>query len=58
MGAEGLVGEVAQTNTLHRGLVTSPPTALPPTAVYFGFHSLFTLLFGTEPPEHANTIFV
>lgn len=54
----GLVGEAAQTNKLHRGLVPSPPITLLSTAVYFEFHSLFTLLFGTEPPEHANTIFV
>lgn len=57
MGGRIPVGE-EQTNKLHQGPVRSPPIPLLSTAVYFGFRSLFTLLFGTEPPEHANTIFV
>ena len=53
----GLLGQVVEQTDLGR-LVTSPPIPWLPIAVYFGFQRLFTFLFGTGPPEQANTIFV
>ena len=54
----GLLGQVVEQTDLLRRLVTNPPIPWLSIAVYFGFQRLFTFLFGTEPPEHANTIFV